>query len=97
MSTQQDVTRVKEEHKETLLAMPNVVGVGVGFKVEGRTKTSELSVSPWSARSPGRAETGSVPRQVTGWHRRHGSAICGPQAPPNAGGRRPAVSIGRVR
>jgi len=44
MSTQQDVTRVKEEHKETLLAMPNVVGVGVGFKVEGRTKTSELSV-----------------------------------------------------
>jgi len=44
MATQPDVVRVKEKHKLEILAMPNVVGVGVGYKVSGRTKTSEISV-----------------------------------------------------
>lgn len=69
MSTQQDVTRAKEEHKETLLAMPNVVGVGVGFKVEGRTKTSELSVVALVRQKipqAGLKPEAVVPRQVGG-------------------------------
>jgi hypothetical protein len=44
MATQQDVARVKEEHKDKILAKPNVVGVGVGYKVSGGTKTSEISI-----------------------------------------------------
>jgi hypothetical protein len=44
MSVPKEITRIKEEHKTALLAKPNVVGVGVGYKVSGGTKTSELSV-----------------------------------------------------
>ena len=67
MSTQQDVTRVKEQHKETLLAKPNVIGVGVGYKVAGRTKTSEISVVALVRRKfpqAGLAPEAVVPSQV---------------------------------
>jgi hypothetical protein len=69
MSTQQDVTRVKEQHKETLLAKPNVIGVGVGYKVAGRTKTSEISVVALVRRKipqAGLAPEAVVPSQVGG-------------------------------
>lgn len=44
MSVPKDVTRIKEENKTAIMAKPNVVGVGVGYKVSGGVKTSELSV-----------------------------------------------------
>jgi hypothetical protein len=44
MSQQADVTRVKETHKEAILAKPNVVGVGTGYKVSKGQRTGELCV-----------------------------------------------------
>ena len=44
MNQQVDVTRVKELHKEAILAKPNVVGVGTGYKVSRGQKTDELCV-----------------------------------------------------
>jgi hypothetical protein len=44
MSEQEQLRRVKERHKEAILAKPNVVGVGLGYKVRGKHKTDELSV-----------------------------------------------------
>jgi hypothetical protein len=44
MSDRGEVTRIKEQHKELILAKPNVVGVGTGFKeVRGRI-TDEVCV-----------------------------------------------------
>jgi hypothetical protein len=44
MSQQENVTRVKEQHKQALLDKPNVVGVGRGYKVSGGQTTDEESV-----------------------------------------------------
>jgi hypothetical protein len=44
MSEQEDVRRIKELHKMAILVRRNVVGVGVGYKVKGRTTTGELSL-----------------------------------------------------
>jgi len=44
MNQQVDVTRVKELHKEAILAKPNVVGVGTGYKVSRGRTTDELCV-----------------------------------------------------
>jgi hypothetical protein len=44
MSQQADVTRIKETHKEAILAKPNVVGVGTGYKVSRGQRTDELCV-----------------------------------------------------
>ncbi len=44
MSEQVDVTRVKETHKEAIMAKPNVVGVGTGYKVSKGQRTGELCV-----------------------------------------------------
>ncbi len=44
MSEQEELRRVKEMHKEAILAKPNVVGIGLGYKVRGKHKTDELSV-----------------------------------------------------
>ena len=44
MSEQAQVTRTKELHKEAILAKPNVVGVGTGYKVTQGQRTSELCV-----------------------------------------------------
>jgi hypothetical protein len=42
MSQQEDISRVRALHQETLLAKANVVGLGIGFRREGRQKTEEL-------------------------------------------------------
>lgn len=39
-----EVRQIKETHKEELLAKPNVVGVGVGFRHIGRRMTDEVAV-----------------------------------------------------
>jgi hypothetical protein len=44
MSQRVDVTQVKETHKEAILAKPNVVGVGTGYKVSRGQRTDELCV-----------------------------------------------------
>jgi hypothetical protein len=44
MSEHEEVRQVKEEHKGAILAKPNVVGVGTGYKVRGKRTTDELCV-----------------------------------------------------
>ena len=66
---QQAVTQVKEATKGKLLSMPNVVGVGVGYKTIGRTPTDQLGIIvlvrrklPVAALSP----ESLLPKQVDG-------------------------------
>lgn len=42
MAEQAEISRVKSAHKGNLLAKPNVVGVGMGYKVSHGVRTSEL-------------------------------------------------------
>ncbi len=42
MAQQADVTHVKETHKDAILSKPNVVGVGIGYKVIKGRRTDEL-------------------------------------------------------
>lgn len=44
MAEAQEVRQAKQAHLPSLMAKPNVVGVGVGFKTEGDTPTNELSI-----------------------------------------------------
>lgn len=44
MAERFDVTRAKELHKAALLARPNVVGVGTGYKRKSGKQTPELSI-----------------------------------------------------
>jgi hypothetical protein len=44
MSEHEEVKQVKELHKEAILAKPNVVGVGTGYKIRGKRTTDELCV-----------------------------------------------------
>jgi hypothetical protein len=44
MPSQEDVRKIKELHKMAVLALPNVVGVGIGYKVRQQVATGELSV-----------------------------------------------------
>jgi hypothetical protein len=69
MSVPHDVARIKEAHKAAILAMPNVVGVGIGYKVSGGTKTSEMSVVALVRQKVPRAALEPkeiVPREVDG-------------------------------
>jgi hypothetical protein len=42
MAIQPEISRVKEAHKEALMAKPNVIGVGMGYKVSEGVRTEEL-------------------------------------------------------
>ena len=42
MAIQPEISRVKELHKEALMAKPNVIGVGTGYKVSDGERTDEL-------------------------------------------------------
>jgi hypothetical protein len=42
MAIQPEISRVKEMHKEALMAKPNVIGVGTGYKVSDGKRTGEL-------------------------------------------------------
>jgi hypothetical protein len=44
MSEQEQVAQIKETHKEAILAKPNVVGVGVGYKVTKGQATDQLAI-----------------------------------------------------
>ena len=39
MAIQPEISRVKEMHKEALMAKPNVIGVGTGYKVSDGERT----------------------------------------------------------
>ena len=69
MSLLEEVQEAKSAHKAALFARPNVVGLGVGYKVSGNRQTGELCVvvmvqhklPPVSLR-----ETDFIPREVAG-------------------------------
>ena len=42
MAVQAEISRVKEASKQTLLSKPNVIGVGMGYKVTSGERTDEL-------------------------------------------------------
>lgn len=44
MSEREEVQQAKELHKAAILAKPNVVGVGTGYKVRGKRTTDELCI-----------------------------------------------------
>ena len=44
MSPSDEIAQVKEASKENLLAMKNVVGVGVGYKVQGGEQSDEFAI-----------------------------------------------------
>ncbi len=44
MSQIEEVRQAKTLHREVILAKPNVVGLGVGYRVTGTRRTDELSV-----------------------------------------------------
>lgn len=44
MSAEEDVLKIKEQHKDKILAKPNVVGVGTGYKKAAGKDTTELCV-----------------------------------------------------
>ena len=44
MSSTEDISQVKEASKDTLLSMQNVVGVGVGYKVQDGAQTGDYAI-----------------------------------------------------
>jgi hypothetical protein len=69
MADQEEVIRAKEAHTEALLARPNVVGVGVGYKVRREERTEILSVVALVKQKVPRAQLAAsalVPRTVEG-------------------------------
>jgi hypothetical protein len=69
MSRQNDVEQIKEMHKASILAKPNVVGVGIGEKVKNGDKTGELSVVVLVRQKrprAGLAEQALVPKSIAG-------------------------------
>jgi hypothetical protein len=69
MSQEVEALQAKEAHKAEIMAKPNVVGVGVGYKVRGGREAQELSVITLVERkiSKDGLDPGAlVPRQVNG-------------------------------
>lgn len=69
MAQQQTVTQVKEAHKQAILARPNIVGAGTGYKVRRGERTDELCVVVLVSRKVPLAALSAqdmVPRQLDG-------------------------------
>lgn len=69
MLPETQATQAKEQSKEALLALPNVVGVGVGYKTVGQIKTDEVSIVVMVQRKLPKAALqpdAIIPRQVAG-------------------------------
>lgn len=69
MSTQDEVRKVKETNKEALLAKPNVIGVGTGYKTRSGHDTPELCVIALVSRKMPKSaliETSMVPVELDG-------------------------------
>jgi hypothetical protein len=69
MSAETDILKIKEQHKENLLAKPNVVGVGTGYKKTAGRDTVELCVIALVSRKKPLAALSTdalVPRELDG-------------------------------
>lgn len=69
MTREVEVRQIKEAHKAEIMAKPNVVGVGVGYKVRNDGRSRELSVVTLVQRKisiDGLDPDALVPRQVNG-------------------------------
>jgi hypothetical protein len=69
MTHQAEISHVKSLHQETILAKPNVLGVGIGYKVRGRKETEELCVIALVRQKiplAGLAPEALVPKEVDG-------------------------------
>ena len=64
-----DIVEVKAKHRGMLLALPNVVGVGVGKRITGRQPSSEMAIIVFVSRKVPDAElkeSERIPRQLDG-------------------------------
>jgi hypothetical protein len=69
MSEESEAIQTKEAHKAEILAKPNVVGVGIGYKIRGTDQTQELSIVTLvreKISKDGLEPEELVPRQVNG-------------------------------
>ena len=69
MSPTEEIVQVKEASKENLLAMQNVVGVGVGYQVKGGEQTSNYAIVVMVSRKlplPALAPNAILPKNVDG-------------------------------
>jgi hypothetical protein len=69
MAAYEELKQVKEGHKQNLLGLPNVVGVGVGYKESRGTKTDEMCVVVLVSRKLPRAALTAqdlVPKDMAG-------------------------------
>jgi len=69
MSPTDDIKQVKEASKENLLAMQNVVGVGVGYQIKGGEQTGNYAIVVMVSRKlplPALAPNAILPKNVDG-------------------------------
>lgn len=69
MSPSDEIAQVKEASKENLLAMKNVVGVGVGYKIQGGEQSDEFAIVVMVSRKlplPALAPETVLPKHVEG-------------------------------
>jgi hypothetical protein len=69
MSVQAEIKHAKELHKHVILAKPNVVGVGTGYKIKRGQRTSQLCVVTMVSRKiplAGLASDALVPKTIDG-------------------------------
>lgn len=69
MSEYAQIQQAKESHKETILAKPNVVGVGTGYKVKRGQKTAQLCIVTMVSRKiplAGLPSEALVPKTIDG-------------------------------
>lgn len=65
----ENMRQIKEAHKEEIMAKPNVVGVGIGFRYVGRTMTDEVTVVTLvreKIAEAGLPRAARVPREIDG-------------------------------
>ena len=65
-----DIHAVKERHKQSLMDLPNVVGVGIGPKTRGGHATGETAVKVFVSRKVRReelAEEERIPERLEGF------------------------------
>ena len=69
MDDRGEIVRTKEQYKETILAKPNVVGVGTGYKVVGGVTTDDLCIMAMVSKKIPRAgldQDALVPSELDG-------------------------------
>ena len=68
--TKQDVASVKRRHENRLLRLANVIGVGIGNKVQGGKQLDELSIKVYVSKKQARDQLPPdqiIPEQLEGF------------------------------